>query len=123
MSLSLFFLILGRVLLGGFFVWAGVHHFFILEPVSKAMADRGVPQARLVLIVGSLFQIVCGVALMLGLYVAAAALGLVIFTLVASVMLVNYWDMEGSARDNAITTWKSNLAIVGGLLIAAVDGL
>ena len=123
MSLSLALLILGRVLMGGYFLWAGLHHFTILDPVSKAMAARGVPQARLVLIAASSFQIVCGAALMLGLYVALVAIGLILFTIAASIMLVNFWDMEGAAREGALGTFKSNAALVGGLMVTATTGL
>lgn len=112
-------IIVGRVLLGGYYVWGGVHHFFLIEPITRMVADRGMPAPKLVMLGGSVFQIVCGVALALGLYVTAAALGLVLFTIIASVMLVNWWDMEGDARFNALNTFKANLALIGGLMIAA----
>ena len=119
MSAQSLALVVGRVLLGVFFALGGIHHFSALDPISQAMARRGVPAPRLVLIVGSLFQIVAGLMLAAGVYVQAAALGLVVFTIVASIMLVNFWDLDGAAREGAVTTWKSNLAIIGGLLIAA----
>ena len=113
----------GRLLLGGLFVVGGIHHFFILPGITQALAARGVPAAKLVLLSGSVFQILAGLALICGLYPAWAALGLVAFTVAASVLLVNFWDMEGPARANAITTWQSNLAIIGGLLVAAAFSL
>lgn len=113
----------GRLLLGGLFVVGGVHHFFILPGITQALAARGVPTARLVLLSGSVFQILAGLALIFGFYPAWAALGLVVFTVAASVLLVNFWDMEGPARASAINTWQSNLAIIGGLLVAAAYSL
>jgi len=112
-------LVIGRLLLGGLFVAGGARHFFIVPIVSQAMAHRGVPAPRLVLVVGSVFEIAAGLLLMLGILVPIAALGLVIFTVAASVMLLNFWSMQGAAREAALTTWQSNLAIIGGLLIAA----
>lgn len=113
----------GRLLLGGLFVVGGVHHFFILPGITQALAARGVPAAKLVLLSGSVFQILAGLALIFGFYPAWAALGLVVFTVAASVLLVNFWDMEGPARASAIGTWQSNLAIIGGLLVAAAHSL
>jgi putative oxidoreductase len=113
----------GRLLLGSLFVVSGVHHFFILPGITQALAARGVPAAKLVLLSGSVFQILAGLALILGFYPAWAALGLVVFTVAASVLLVNFWDMEGPARASAINTWQSNLAIIGGLLVAAAYSL
>jgi putative oxidoreductase len=116
-------LVLGRFLLGGLFVYGGVHHLFAIPALTEVIAARGVPAPRLVLLVGSAFQFVAGLLLILGLFVAPAALALVLFTLTASVMLVNFWDMEGPARDAAINVWLSNLAIVGGLLITAAHAM
>jgi putative oxidoreductase len=114
-------LVIGRFLLGGFFVAAGIHHFFIVRAVSGAIAARGVPAPTLVLMVGTAFQIAAGLLLMAGTLVTLAALGLVIFTIAASVMLLNFWSAEGAAREAALNGWKSNLAIVGGLLIVAAQ--
>ena len=114
-------LIAGRVLLGGVFVVAGTHHFFILPGVTAAMKARGVPAARLVLITGSVFQIVAGLLLVLGAYTMWASLGLVLFTVIASIMLLNFWDMEGAARESAWNGFQANMAIIGGLLIAAAQ--
>ena len=111
--------ILGRLLLGFYFAWAGIHHFTELDRLTQAMAARGVPAARAVLVTGSVFQTVCGIALILGLWAEWAALGLVLFTLVASLMFLDFWNKEGDARAGAIGTWKTNLALIGGLLIAA----
>jgi putative oxidoreductase len=111
--------ILGRLLLGAYFAAAGIHHFTAIAPLSAAIAARGVPAARVVLLTGSAFQTVCGVALVVGFYPAWAALGLVLFTIVASLIFLNFWSMQDAARANAIGTWKTNVALIGGLLIAA----
>jgi len=97
-------LMAGRVLLGGFFVVAGIHHFFSIPQISAAMAQRGVPAATPVLLIGSVFQIVAGALLLAGFCVPAAALGLVVFTFAASIMLVDFWNKEGTARESALAT-------------------
>ncbi len=111
---------LGRVLLGGLFVIGGIRHFFITDAVVPMIAARGLPMPQAVLYIGSVFQTAAGALLMFGLFVLPAALGLIVFTLAASVMLLNFWDMEkGQARTSTINVWLSNIAIIGGLLIAA----
>ena len=115
--------LLGRLLLGGLFVVAGIRHFFIFGAVQQSIAARGVPFARLVLIAGSAFELLTGTLLIVDVAVAYAALGLAVFTIAASVMLLNFWAMEGSARESAINAWQSNLAIVGGLLVASAHSL
>ncbi len=114
---------LGSLLLGGLFVLAGVRHMFLIPVLTKAIAARGVPLPRLVLLAGSGFQFTGGALLIAGLWVPAAAFGLIAFTVIASIMLLNFWDMEGEARHNTINVWMQNLAIIGGLLIAAAQTL
>lgn len=110
---------LGRLLLGGLFVVGGIHHFFIFSGLAQAMGALGVPLPRLALFVGSAFQTVAGALLIFGIAVPYAALGLVLFTLLASFMMLNFRNLEGPARENAINNWQLNLAIIGGLLVAA----
>ena len=114
---------LGRLLIGAYFAAAGIQHFSALAPLTATMSARGVPAAKAVLLVGSVFQTVCGVALILGIYPAWAALGLVLFTIVASLIFLDFWNRQGTERAGAIGTWKTNLALVGGLLIAAAHSL
>jgi putative oxidoreductase len=116
-------LILGRILLGGLFLVAGIRHFFLLPMLSDVMAARGVPAAKWAVIAGSIFQIVVGAMLMAGIAVALSALGLAAFTIAASFLFLNYWDMQGAERENAKNFLLSNMAILGGLLIAAAQAL
>ena len=113
----------GRLLLGGLFILGGIGHLFALPTVAGQMAARGVPLPMLALIAGTAFQIVAGVSLMLGLFVPMAALGLILFTIAGSVMLMNFWDMTGEKRTRAIDNWQSNLGVIGGLLIVCALAL
>jgi putative oxidoreductase len=116
-------LLIGRLLLGGIFVFAGIRHLFIIPMVSQVMALRGVPAPWLVLVAGTAFQIAAGLLLILGILVPIAAAGLVIFTIAASIMLLNFWSMEGAAREGALNGWVSNLGVVGGLLAVAAHSI
>jgi len=116
-------LIVGRVLLGGLFVVGGLRHFFILPIITDAMRQQGVPWPRLVLLAGTMFEIAAGGLLMIGFFALPAAIGLVLFTIAASVMMMRFWSLEGDARTAAINGWLTNIAIVGGLLIAAATEL
>ena len=110
--------VIGHLLLGGLFVVAGVRHFFIMPMIVEAVGKRGIPFPKLVILAGTIFQFVAGACLMFGFYVTYAAAGLIGFTLAASMMMLNFWDMQDQDKKNAISTWQTNLAIIGGLLIA-----
>ena len=112
--------VLGRLLLGSLFVIGGLHHLPSFGALSGQLAQRGVPLPRLALGLSTAWQIVLGVLLMAGLWVPWAALGLIVFTVIASLLLLNFWDMAGHARDGAMNQFLTNVAVIGGLLYAAV---
>jgi putative oxidoreductase len=114
---------LGQLLLGSLYVYGGINHFFIADKIVPMIAARGVPFPYLTLYAGSAFQTLCGACLMLGVAIVPAALGLVLFTAAASVMLVNFWDMQGEQRDLMQGVFLSNVAIIGGLLLAAAAAM
>lgn len=112
-------LIIGRILLGGLFVTAGLQHFFEFGPLADHLASRRVPLPQVALLLGTAFQIFAGLGLMFGFYLFQASIGLAVFTLVASALMLNFWDLDGEPRRSARQIWQSNLAIIGGLLISA----
>ena len=114
---------LGRLLLGSLFVYSGFFHFSALEPVSQMMRERGVPQPRTLLILGSVYEIVLGALLIVGYFRAPAALGLALFTLTASVMMVDFWNKSDAERVAMRNAFLANIAIIGGLLITAASDL
>lgn len=110
--------ILGRVLLGALFVVGGVHHVPAFASLAGMLEQRGVPWPRLALGLATVFQTVLGALLIAGVWVAWAALGLIAFTIVASLLLLNFWSMQGEARVNAMNQFLTNVAVIGGLLYA-----
>jgi putative oxidoreductase len=112
----------GRILLGGVFVVAGLRHLMIVPVLAVAVAARGVPFPRAVLLAGTAFQIGAGLALVLGFLTSWAALGLILFTIVASVLLVNFWDKEGEERIALTNAFQTNIGLIGGLMISATQG-
>jgi len=116
-------LVVGRILLGGVFLTGGIEHAFTWKPLVGIMAKRGVPMPLVVLIVGSVFQVVLGVLLMLGMFVAWASLGLIVFTVAATLMFLNFWDMDGAGRETVKNTAIVNVGLIGGLLVAASQAI
>lgn len=111
--------LVGRVLLGGAFVFAGVRNIMNAPFVAGLMAARGVPFAKPALHAGIVLQVAAGLALAAGLWVPFAAVALIAFLVVATPMFHNFWDHQGADRVARINGWVSNVALAGGLLIAA----
>jgi putative oxidoreductase len=113
----------GRFLLGGLYVAGGVEHFFALPVLTGIMAARGVPAAGTALILGSVWQIVFGTLLVFGLWLAPSAFALIVFTLIASVIFLNFWDKPEPEKTAQRNSFLANIAIMGALLMVASQAL
>lgn len=111
--------VLGRILLASLFVVGGIRHFRILPALTEALRARGVPFPYVAIVAVSLFEAGAGLLLASGLFVFWAALGLIAFTIAAGIVMLNFWDQQGEQRAASITFWQSNLALIGGLILAA----
>ncbi|TGQ69767.1 DoxX family protein [Mesorhizobium sp. M00.F.Ca.ET.186.01.1.1] len=116
-------LFLGRLLLGGAFVFAGLRNIRNQGFLTGLMAARGVPQARLALWAGIVLQVIAGVLVMAGLWTALACAVLVLFLIAATPMFDNFWDHQGPDRATRINGVVSNVALTGGLLTVIAQSL
>ncbi|MER8394321.1 DoxX family protein [Mesorhizobium sp. M0045] len=105
-----------RLLLGGAFVFAGLRNIQNAALVSQLMTTRGVPQARLVLWLGIVLQIIAGALVIAGIWTALAAACLILFLIVATPMFHNFWDHQGPERASRINGFVGNVALTGGFL-------
>ena len=114
---------LGLVLLGGVFHWAGVEHFLRFRAIAASMAEQGIARPRLLLAAGSVLEIGAGLCLALGVGVPYAAAALAVFTIAATLMLLDFWRHSGEAREALRNGFAINVAVLGGLMVAAATGL
>ncbi|MER8385334.1 DoxX family protein [Mesorhizobium sp. M0751] len=112
-----------RLLLGGAFVFAGLRNVQNAALVSQLMTTRGVPQARLVLWLGIVLQMVAGALVIVGIWTAAAALCLILFLIVATPMFHNFWNHQGPERASRINGFVGNVALTGGFLALIAQSL
>ena len=110
-------ILLARLLIGGAFVFAGLRNLTNVPVLTGLMAARGVPQARAALLAGIALQVVCGALVVVGLWTAIAAIGLIVFLVVATWMFDNFWDHEGLERGTRINGFVANVALLGGFLL------
>ncbi len=112
----------GRLLLGGAFVFAGLRNIANAKLLSGMMAARGVPQAGLALWAGIVLQIVAGLMLMVGFHAAYAAAALIVFLVAGTLMFHNFWDHQGPDRAARINGVVSNVALTGSFLLVIAAG-
>lgn len=114
---------IGLILLGGVFGWAGADHFLRFGQVAAMLKERGLPAPRAMLAAGSLVEIVAGLCLAARFQTIWAAAALILFTIAASVILLDFWRHDGVARQGPRSAFVINVAVIGGLMIAAASAV
>jgi putative oxidoreductase len=112
--------IVGRALLGLYFVLPGITKITGWDGTVEYMAAHGVPLIGVLLPLTIALQIGGGALLMAQRLVAPTALVLAGLTLVISLFMHDFWTMaEGMERAHETQNFVKNLAIMAGLLVAA----
>ncbi len=110
-------IIIGRVIFGGFFVIAGVRNFIHFAERQKLATNYGWPLPPLLLGLGFGLQLLCGLALILGVFTAWAAWLLILFLIVATSLFHNLFRFTGKERDPHLYLTLVNITLAGGLLL------
>lgn len=113
-------LLIGRGLLGLYFILPGITKITGFAATSEYMAAHGVPLIPVLLVVTIVIQIGGGLALMFGFKTQLIAFLLAGLTIVINVFMHNFWSMEeGLERNHEMQNFVKNLAIMAGLLYVA----
>lgn len=107
--------LLGRILLGGLFVMAGIGKIGTIDGFTQMVESSGFPGILAWPVV--LFEILAGLAVITGFYTRYAALALAAFCLFTAFV---FHYAPGDQMQMAMMT--KNLAITGGLLILYAHG-
>lgn len=115
-------IIVGRILIGGYFLQAGIRNAMKLEPHTGILGRFGVPLPRVALYIGLALQILGGVSVVLGFYPAWGAAALIVFTILANALYHNFTRFTGEERTGHLNSVLTNLGMIGGLLLVIAIG-
>lgn len=112
----------GRVLLALIFVLAGPGKLANPAGTAAYMASSGLPANHLLALAVGAFELLAGLALIIGFQTRWAALALAGFTLVASFMFHAFWALPAEQQMMQQLLFMKNIALAGGLLVLAAHG-
>jgi putative oxidoreductase len=122
-ALSLPMDILGRALLGLYFLVPGTMKIMNFDGTLAYMTTHGVPLARPLLVLTIFLQTASGLALIAGWHTKIAAFLLAGLTLLICVYMHDFWNAyPGGSQAHEMQNFIKNLAIFAGLLILAARG-
>ncbi len=99
------------------FILSAIKTFPIWQDTIGMMQAKKIPQANVMLMLATLLKFIAGLMLLLNFQTTLAATGLLIFTVIATLIFANFWQAKGMERRMSFFHFLSNLSIVGGLLV------
>jgi putative oxidoreductase len=116
-------LLLGRTLLGLYFILPGIQKITSYETMSQYMTKFDVPLVDIMLPITIVLQILLGLAVIVGYKTKLAAFLLAGMTLVISVYMHSFWSLpEGFDVARETQNFVKNMAIMAGLLTLSARG-
>lgn len=112
----------GRVLLALMFILSGFGKLMDIQGTAGYIASVGLPVPAVLAIAVGLFELLGGLALVLGYQVRLAGLVLALFTLTASVVFHAYWSAPAEQQFVTQLLFMKNISVAGGLLLVSALG-
>jgi len=115
-SLTDEFFLIGRVLFGGILAFTGLNHFLDVENMSGYAQAKGIPAPKLAVLFTGGMLVFGGVGIALGAVPALAAGALILFLLVTTPKMHDFWNAPEEQQQAEMTNFLKNTALLGAAL-------
>ncbi len=112
-------LIIGRSLIGLYFLVPGVMKFVAWDMHIALMEKHGMIFIPVLLVLAGVIQIVASISILMNRYVAPAAFILALMVVAINFNLHDFWNFTGQEGAHEMQNFIKNLGIFGGLLVLA----
>lgn len=110
--------LVGRLLLGGYFIFNGFNHFSNASMMTGYAQSKGVPAAKAAVLLSGLLLLVGGLSILLGIYPMIGTLAIALFLLPVTFMMHAFWKVqEPMAKMGETINFTKNLALLGATLM------
>jgi putative oxidoreductase len=111
--------VLGRLLLGSYFVYSGVHHFTDTRMMAHFAHLKGVPMPEVAVLGAGVLLIIAGLSFLLGFAPKAGIAAAALFLLPVTLVMHQFWKEQGAARMADMINFTKNFGLLGGVLMFA----
>jgi|SRR3989344_782036 len=114
----IYLFVLGRILLGGYFIKSGYNHFKNPGMLTSYAQSKGVPAPKLAVFGTGVMLLLGGLGILLGVYVEISVLLLSLFLLGTLIKMHRYWEVtDPMARMGEHVNFYKNLGLLGAILM------
>ena len=112
--------VIGRALLGGFFLYNGINHFRQADALAAYAKTKNVPAAKAGVLASGAMLTAGGASLLLGTKPKLGAAAIIGFLLGVSPLIHDFWNIEDpQQRQNDMINFSKNMALLGAALALA----
>jgi uncharacterized membrane protein YphA (DoxX/SURF4 family) len=111
--------LVGRILLGGFFLYNGINHFLSLGFMAQYAAAKGVPAPEIAVFGSGLLLLVAGASIVLGLYPKVGIACAALFFVGVTPLMHNFWAVPPEQQMSEMVNFAKNFALLGATLMLA----
>jgi len=109
--------LVGRLLLGGYYVMNGYQHFAHLKMMIPYARSKGVPFPSVAVSVTGLLLLLGGLSLLLGVYPVVGVALIVLFLVPTTVMMHDFWAAPQDQKMSQMINFMKNMALIGAALM------
>lgn len=116
-------LLIGRIALVVMYIMSGSQKFMDLTSVAAMIGSKGLPMPMILATLAAITEVAGGILIAVGLQTRLVAIGLLIFTLIATYFFHDFWNQPpGPEQANNMIHAMKNLSICGAFLMLAGTG-
>jgi uncharacterized membrane protein YphA (DoxX/SURF4 family) len=108
----------GRMVVGFFYLYAGINNFIHFEEAVGYAAFKGVPVTGLAVTVANILLMIAGLSILSGYRPAVGVTAVVLFMIPVSLLMHNFWAMADPQMAIAeMRSFLSNMGLAGSTLL------
>jgi putative oxidoreductase len=105
--------LIGRLMVGGMYLYSGITNLIELGGKAGYAASKGVTDPTLWVTLASLLLVVAGISLITGIQPRLGAGAVALFLIPVTIIMHNFWALDGMERIVEMHTFLGNLALLG----------
>ena len=109
--------LLGRLLVGGMYLSAGINNLVNLGATAGYAASKGVPDPALLVTLASALLVIGGISLLTGFQPRVGVAAVLLFLVPVTLVMHNFWALQGFQADLEMHSFLGNVALAGSALM------
>ncbi len=118
MSIALVALVIGRIIVGVYYIGSGIRHFKDINMMAGYAESKGVPVPKLAVAGSGLLLLIGGVSILIGDHPAIGIAAISLFLIGVTPMIHNFWAVSDPQQRMAeMINFTKNLGLLGSTLM------